>query len=311
MIKKVVVTGFFYFMVSVLYGQNTSTSNNQNFSRLFDFVLKTPDSDLFSKYEIGAFLGVSIPLDQISTYYDIDSTTSSLHSFSSKQLSNNINGIKLANSIQLFTLRFATWSRFFGLAFDLGTISYRFGNQELIQTSSGSLNGSQSISITNSDFYQLNKLFVAANVLLRLPIHPNFFPYIGIGAKASVQSISHFGSGNDFYSNVSYSFGNAGPRYFSIEDPYYKPRPSFLDFFHYIIGVEYYISERIGLGLEYTYMTFIKSDTEGASGGYFNYNNGKLGSIEGNGSTSLRFMSTEFRTHTIRLGVIYKFQGEL
>ena len=57
------------------------------------------------------------------------------------------------------------------------------------------------------------------------------------------------------------------------------------------------------------YMTFIKSDTKGVLNGNFNYRNGELGSIDGNGTKSLRFMSTGFHTHTIRLGIIYKFQG--
>ena len=264
----------------------------------------------WSTSELSIMSGVSIPGNSISTLYLIEAS----NILTKIKITNNLQDINLAMAVPV-VLRTSFWTGPVGFGVDLGYTSFKFMEQEIPYSSKktssftiASLGSTteeikQTVNFSTKDYYQLNIVHISLNFLLRIPIHPMFIPYAGIGYKFSLQSLSHTGTGDDIYSPFSDS--EAG-----LElgvSAYNGSIQGLLNLFTYIGGFQFYLFDHIGIGVEYQLITYGDTRYYKLSLGKNTYQDPNFGTVKGDISQTLDLTLTPLQTHNIRIAVLFKF----
>lgn len=258
------------------------------------------NKDEFSQSEVFLLIGAGLPGAPISTKYTINAASG----LSYNTLTNDIYNIRLNPDVPL-AIRFIKWGLITGFGFQLGYSSYQFAPQDVAQGSSGYINGSQIISFSQTNYYRLNIFQVSFNFYLRIPISPRFYPYVGIGYKASLQYLAKTGNGVDIYSPMS---NNVFTAEFGLRAKT-SPLQMLANLFTYIIGWQWYFTDRIGITLEYQMINYGDSEYLKTTQKNFTYKNGKLGSVSGGTNSNMALLLPDgFRVHNIHVGIVFKLK---
>lgn len=140
--------------------------------------------------------------------------------------------------------------------------------------------------------------------MLRIPIHPSFIPYAGIGYKFSLQSLTQTGSGTDIFAPIT---GKDFGAEFGISQDYTGSISGLLNLFTYIAGIQFYIFDHVGIGVEYQYMAFGDTKYYRLGLGNFTYDDPQYGTITSNTTHSLDLVTSPLKTHVIHIAVLFKF----
>jgi TolB-like protein len=264
---------------------------------------------MWSKFEMGLGSGIMIPSGAISGTYTISASDLS----GTEKITHTFNNIQTEASMPL-VLRTNFWlNKVFGLAADIGYNSFRFSPQTFSATSTktsedilGFTNSETTITrdfiMTEDEYFQVNNVYLGLNLLIRIPIDPKFFPFVGIGYKFAFQAIEHKGSGSDLFAPIT-------DRELGIEFGYTPGEGSLqtlLSLFTYMIGVEWFITETLGLMVEYQLINYGEAIYIIPGLTSFTHTDDDLGTISGTSST-LEMTIDPITAHNIHVAIMFKF----